>query len=247
MGAKDALTFRYDFLAGGAALFIRVWLLVLVYSSVLAGKNDLQNFDRYLTYLFIASAVAEFTRIGLVDEVSQAVMQGTAALDLVRPISWPSRLFWSRLGERLIGLIGETLPGMIALAVFLKPQLAVTPPNFILGVISVALGFWISFHVSLFFAILALKLVQAWGIRLLESTFFMLFSGVLFPKDLLPPIFAFLTSILPFQLAVQGPVQVFVGNGGHILLIQGCWAVFLPLAVRSLFRRVSMDTVGFGG
>ena len=81
----------------------------------------------------------------------------------------------------------------------------------------------------------------------LESTMFMLFSGVLFPKELLPPAFAGLTSVLPFQLAVQGPVQVCVGNGNNVLFTQVCWALILPLFVRWLFRRVSLQMVGNGG
>lgn len=248
MGAKDALTFRHDFFSGGIAFFVRVWLLILVYSSAFSGNRAVANLEGILAYLFLASAVAECTRIDLVDEVSQSVMRGTAALDLLRPISWTSRLFWSRLGERMVQVIGETLPGLIALAFLFRPQIAITSDNGLLGIASVVLGFWISFHVSLLFAILAMKLVQAWGVKLLESAVFMLFSGVLFPRELLPQPFAALTSLLPFQLAVRGPVEVFFGRGaGELLLIQVCWAVFLPLLVRPLFRRVCLQMAGFGG
>lgn len=248
------LAYRAANLAGIATNVFFGAVYVLVYRALFSGRGEVGGFtvNDTVTYAILAQALLMVMSAFGNRELSQAIVKGTIAVDLARPIDF--YLYWAAvdLGRAIYYFCFRAVPTFLLGALLFGAERPARPQDWLLFFAAMVLGMLVSFAFRFVTNSFAFWTSDARGVLYLTNTIVMFFSGFIVPLNFFPPWLAAIANALPFRGLAQAPINVYLGkmNGPDLMsfaLQQIAWLVVLTLAGRFMLTRMIRRVTLAGG
>jgi ABC-2 type transport system permease protein len=214
------------------ATLIEITLWIAVFRS--AGRAEIGGFTQeyYLAYVLWAAFLGRITTTWMYEyRMIEEIELGTVNSLLARPVSFFEYYLSQFMGYKLVtSAISLVFPLAVSLYFLLPTDFSRLPG-------ALALVFYYLFFVhtlSFCIACLAFRLNKVTSFTVAKNLGLWLFSGELFPLDLLPEPWKGIFISLPFANAVYIPVGYLTGRADHSLLLQGFASATVGIAVAGL-------------
>ena len=248
---QDRMEYRWNTLMYLVLAMIPALISLYLWNVIYNTRHD-QAGVRYITTYYV---VATFIGWRIADfhwQVLFEIRDGKMATDLMRPMSYPAKLFWYEVGGRSWSTL-LTIPFFVALAWLLGDNFQ-APDNAAAWFLAIG-AFMLAFTLN-FFMTAGLGLVTVWQNQ--PEGFFGLWGalarglgGAIVPLTLLPAGLHDWLQWLPFAYIYSLPVQIFQGLSGWSLwqglLIQLGWLIVSALVFRWLWRKATRRYEVFEG
>ena len=232
------LAYRAANLAGIATNAFFGAVYVLVYTALFTDRGEVGGFTLAdtITYTILAQSLLMVMSAFGNRELSDAIVKGTIAVDLARPIDFYA--YWASLdlGRAAYYFVFRGLPTFAIGAVMFGVKWPASPGVFLLFLATVALGMVVSFAFRFITNGLAFWTTDARGLLYLTNTIIMFFSGFIVPLNFFPPPLQAVANALPFRALAQLPINVYLGK---VTL-----AEWLPTVANELIWLVALVIVG---
>ncbi|MFI6230821.1 ABC transporter permease [Micromonospora echinospora] len=255
MAWSTVLVYRTEFLLQLVGSVVQAVALFAVWRALFAGDADGSlaglSWEQMKGYLFVSFLTGTILSSFTDGQLALRVLDGSVALDLVRPIDYQLARFAEAVGYLLGELMvvaamgtvlllvfgGAPLPDASQAALFLVSLAAVVPLKFAL-VYAVGLAcFWTgNFH----------------GLSMSRIAVTSILSGALVPIALYPQWLQTICAFSPFPGIVSTPALIFLGEARgtaalSLVGVQLLWTVLLWLAARLVWRAAVRRLVVHGG
>lgn len=256
MGIDDAIYHRFELFAGLFTAALPVVIQFFVWRAVFASTNRIAAYSEHqlLAYAMIAAIVGRIVATGFEYEIVEDIKNGGLNVFLTQPIRYLPLRLAKFIGQKVsILLLAFVLIGLALWGYDLLPaQLFEFAWRLISGFTTVILGTAINFCLFTLLGLLAFWLTEvSFSFEAVRITTFVLSGGV-FPLEVLAlPILAFV-SVLPFELIIRGPTDIFIGyrQGADVLGLiarQAIWVLVLTGLITWLWQRGLRRHVAAGG
>ena len=239
--------------------FMRVFCLVFLWKAIFIGSGkDVLNgftFPVMVSYLILSICITECIGGSVVNVVHSEVKKGTIAMQLIKPISYRLRLYFSSLGDSLYVFVFLMIPGFIGIILvnaFYGSLAVFTPLNIMLFVISFGFSIMINLSISFILGMTTFITTNLWGIMQIYQAVFRLLSGALIPLTFFPSIFEKILTFLPFSSLVSAPANILLGvmpseQVLKVMIVQFVWLIILFLLTNVIWKKVVHRLVVNGG
>lgn len=202
--------------------------------------------EQMLTYFGVNALIGYLTMDFADWNLQMLVRTGKFLTFALRPLDHKLFAFSQKLGHRVLGFFFEFLPCFLIFMFAFKIKLI--PDHWILAIISIALGFCMTFLVNYCIGLTAFWFVRAQGIRGVFQALQTVFNGSLIPLVFFGDNWQKVLFFLPFQYMLYVPSRVCTGSyelAGHtyeltqIVGIQAC-AVLIFLIITCAMYKAAM-------
>jgi len=248
---RESMVYRLDALMslGTSILFLTLYYFVWL---AIDQSGDIEGgFQQAITYIVAGQIVANTAFVDTERHIGERVRHGTIVNELKRPIDFMKQIYFYDAGGALFGFLTKSIPVAMVGIIFIGID---TPSLLNAGFFLVSL--FLAFNVVFLFAYITSMLIFwtkiDWSIRMMRSTAQNLFSGALFPLYLLPGTLYTFFNLLPFQVMIDAPVQIFTmaATGTEIYTILGkqiLWILLLYFAAFFAWRKAKTKITVQGG
>jgi len=256
---QGALSYRGRFyffiLARLFSIFITYFLWKAIFAS--SGQEMINGFtfDNMVWYIFISYLSADLIGSVSTSYIGYEVVDGSIAINLIRPINYRMRLFFTSLGSILYKLIMPTLPIWISFTIIRYLSAQELPPalmTIIQFFVSLTLSFLIMFLFDFCFAMLSFYTTYVWGLNVVKSSVLRFLTGELIPITFFPAVVQKALRFLPFSSMNYTPVMVYLGKikgtaYWQSIATQVVWVVILYFLGSFLWNRAIKRLTILGG
>lgn len=226
------LSWRLNLVLQALGMLARVYFLNAVWSSVYAGRADVDGvpLDMLIAYLTLANIHVWVIYPQTLDVLPPRIRTGAIALDLARPIG-----LLPQLAARSVGGIAGLTAFVIALLpiAFLLGSLRwpASPDAAALYLISLVLAYAITLAIGIILGLIAFWTLETNGIGLLYYFVNLFFAGALVPLWAMPEWVRNAAEFLPFQTQAYLPLSIYFGRlaGADALRALGVQLIWLGL------------------
>lgn len=256
---KSAFAYQgrfYLFMLGGLfTAFISYFLWVAIYNN--SSSSVLGGFNKYemIVYVFMSYIAANVSTISVSWDVAHDVMEGTIAMNLIKPIEYRWRLIAQAFGEMVYRLVLPSVFIWIGLEIYKFKTLGIpfTPiSNILLFLLSVFMSFLLFVLFDFCFGMIAFFTTYFWGANIIKSCVLNFFTGALIPLSFFPDVFQKIFGYLPFASMNYVPVMIYLGKYSRneiifALLKQVAWVAILYILGSIIWRKVTKRLIVLGG
>ena len=248
------LAYRAANVAGIATNLFFGAVYVLVYRALFLGRGEVGGFtvSDTVTYAVVAQSLLMVMSAFGNRELSEAIVKGTIAVDLARPLDF--YLYWAAvdLGRAVYYLLFRAIPTFLLGALFFGVEWPAGPAGWLRFLAAVVLGMLVSFAFRFITNSFAFWTSDARGVLYLTNTVILFLSGFIVPINFFPPWLASIANALPFRGLAQAPIAVYLGKLSGVALlsfaVQQCaWLVVLTLGGRFMLTRMIRRVTLAGG
>lgn len=252
VGFSEALAYRAEMLVWVLSTtmpLINMALWTAVARSAPVGRFGQQGFVGYFLATF---AVRQLTGAWAAWLMNFEVRQGTLAMRLLRPVS----PLWAYAAENMaampLRLVVAVPTALLAVTVVGSEAVPRTGWGWVLLAVTIAGGWLITFLANVcigtaaFFMESSQKLMDVWLVL------FFVFSGYMYPVELLPPVVRAAVDWLPFRYQIGLPVEIM--TNAHdlpttlgLVARQWLWVVLTGLLAAGLWKRGLKRFAAYGG
>ena len=234
---------------GGFALIRGTWLSWLQYRSFFfilafgwmvpplvamfvwmaaAGDGEIASLQRssFVAYYLVLILVNQLTYSQTNWTVGDIIREGSLNHWLIRPLSPLYQILSSEIAGKVVYLI-FTIPIVIFLILILRPQFSFTPNQFLIFWPALILSWLLRFLWGLWIASLAFWATRADALLSLQNSMIFIFSGMVAPISVMPPLLQNVAIYLPFRYMVGFPVEILTT---HLPLDQVIFGLWIQLA-----------------
>jgi len=228
-------------------IMLALWTAVARDAPV--GRYDQRGFVAYFLAVFV---VRQLTGSWIAWEMNYEIRQGTIASRLLRPLPPILHYASETLAAIPLRLVVALPVAGCALWVTGAEQLPRGPVAWAVWLAAIAGGWLIAFLLSFCIGSLAFYLESSAKVMDLSLVLLFVFSGYLFPVELLPAGLRAVVDWLPFRYQLGLPVELLVSaydvrDALRPLAIQWGWVVALLAAAAALWRGGLSRYAAFGG
>lgn len=183
-----------------------------IWDAMFENRHTLNGFtlEEMLVY-YGAMSVITYLTFDFADwNLQMLIRTGKYTTFILRPISHRFFALSQKIGHRTLGFFLEFLPVLLIYLFIFKINLI--PPEPFWAIVSVMLGFLMTFLLNYCIGLTAFWLTNADGIRRIFLLIRDLTAGMFVPLTFFPDIVQMILFFLPFQFMLYVPVQVFIGN-----------------------------------
>jgi ABC-2 type transport system permease protein len=248
------LAYRAANVAGIATNLFFGAVYVLVYRALFAGQGEVAGFtvNDTVSYAVIAQSLLMVMSAFGNRELSEAIVKGTIAVDLARPIDFYR--YWAAvdLGRAVYFFFFRAIPTFALGSLLFGVVWPAGPGQWVLFLFTMVLGMLVSFTFRFITNSFAFWTSDARGVLYLTNTFILFFSGFIVPLNFFPPWPAGVANALPFRGLAQVPINVYLGKMStwqiaSFALQQAAWLVALTLGGRFMLTRMIRRVTLAGG
>jgi ABC-2 type transport system permease protein len=256
---QTALTYRINFylfvLGGLMKSFVAYYLWKAIFSS--STKTSLNGFtlNQMVIYIFMSIITAKLLGSEVDMLIASEVQQGSIATNLIRPISYPSRLFFMSFGNAIYTFIIISIPLWIGLVVVRYITVKEPIPNIqtiMVYMFSLLLAFTIQFLFNFCFGMLAFYVTYMWGLSFLKRAIVSFISGQIIPFAFFPLWLQHLMNFVPFGSTIYVPVMIYMRKYKGIqsltaIGIQALWIIVLLAVSQLVWNHATRRLTVLGG
>jgi ABC-2 type transport system permease protein len=219
--------------------------MIFLYDALYRSGGDTSvPFSQVVTYVWLQQAFFR-ALIGSDASLSEAIMTGSIAYELCRPVDTYFYWYLRTLAQKFVGSAMRAAP-MFLFALLLPKPLGISPPQspgaLLLFLISMALGFACISAIANIQNAITMRTLDSRGISNVIQMIFFFLSGNLIPLTLFPQNWQTAVRYQPFAQALDMPIRLYMGSYPpvEILLsfgVQIFWLCMLVALGRFLWRR----------
>ncbi|BDR59786.1 ABC-2 family transporter protein [Lactobacillus xylocopicola] len=247
IGLKKGLASKYALLFYLVSALISLTVQYFLWKAVLAGK-PVSEFKQTFSYLILMQLLAIlFPKTSY--DVDDKVRSGDIALDLLKPVTLATQLFWEGAGYSVAKLL---IVGLVDVLIYLWVlDFQVTLIMVVMVAVAAALAYLLYFELELLLGLWSFYAYSIWGISAFKEAILLILAGNVFPAYFYPQALKTLAAYLPFQysfgavglLAQHPTVPLF----GQIIVIQLLYIALFALLFKLLYQHAVSVTVIQGG
>ena len=235
--------------------FISYYLWMAIYGSSPTGVLGGMTQAEMVVYVFMTYITSSLVMIGISEEISDNVLDGSVAMTLLKPIDYRLSLISKAVGEMIYRFLAPVVfvwIGLEAYKVFVL-GLGITPiTNILLYILSLAMSFLIYVLFDFCFGMFAFVTTYMFGLDMAKNAILGFLCGQLIPISFFPEILQKLFTLLPFSSMVYSPVMIYLGKytGGElafVLVRQFFWVIFLYALGSYVWSRITKRLIVLGG
>lgn len=235
--------------------FISYFLWMAVYgSSDKAALGGLTQ-NEMVVYIFMVYVTSSMTMITISDWVSDDVVKGTVAMQLIKPIDYRLSLVAKAIGVMIYRFLAPGVfvwIGLEVYKVFVLKMEVVSLQNFLAYLVSCFLSFLICVLFDFCFGMVAFFTTYIFGMLMAKEAIMSFLCGQLIPLSFFPDAIQRVFEFLPFSSMVYTPVMIYLGKYAGmelalVLLKQALWVVILYALGSLIWRQVTKRLVVLGG
>jgi len=209
---KEWAAYRTHMLA--TILIGPVYFLVqyFIWHAVYSNRETLNGFtlEQMLAYYGVMSVITYLTFDFADWNLQMLIRTGKYVTFVLRPVSHRFYALSQKIGHRSLGFFLEFLPVFLIFMFVFRIDLVPTRAGW--AVLSVFLGFLMTFFINYCIGLTAFWLVSAEGMRRLFHLVRDLTAGVFLPLTFFPEVLQKVLFVLPFQFMQYVPVRVWLGE-----------------------------------
>lgn len=235
--------------------FISYYLWMAIYgnadTAILGGltKNEM------VVYIFMVYVTSSIVTVSISDWVSEDVVKGTVAMNLIKPIDYRMSLVVRAMGDMVYRFL---LPGIfiwIGLEIYKVKvfDMSITPwQNILLYILSSMMSFLIYVLFDFCFGMVAFFTTYIFGMLMAKEALLSFLTGQLIPLSFFPGPVQRIFDFLPFSSMVYTPVMIYLGKytGTTLILVlvrQAAWVIILYTLGSLIWKQVTKRLVVLGG
>jgi len=235
--------------------FISYFLWMAIYGSSESGVIGNLTQNEMVVYIFMVYVTSSLVTISISDWVSEDVVKGNVAMNLIKPIDYRLSLISMGLGDMAYRFIAPGVFVWIGIEVYKVFKLGMEPVSVqtvIIYLLSCIMSFLIYVLFDFCFGMIAFFTTYIFGMLMAKSALLSFLTGQLIPISLFPEVFQKIFEFLPFSSMVYTPVMIYLGKyTGETLAFalgrQFFWVVFLYALGSVIWKQVSKRLVVLGG
>lgn len=256
---KQQLAYKGAFylfiLADIFGVFISYYLWMAIYGSsekpALGGLTQ----NEMIVYVFMAYVTASIDLASISTRVSEDVVKGTVAMNLIKPIDYRLSLISIALGDLIYHFLVPSVFIWIGLEIYKVTVLGLAPvtvDRVLLYLLNVMMSFLIYVLFDFCFGMIAFFTTYIFGMQMAKGALLSFLTGHLIPISFFPLSIQKVFEFLPFSSMIYTPVMIYLGKyTGNMLIFvlvrQMAWVVFLYLAGSLIWKKVTQRLVVLGG
>lgn len=235
--------------------FVSYFLWSAIYGSssnaVLGGLSR----DEMTVYIFMVYVTSSVVAISISEWVSEDVVKGTVAMQLIKPIDYRLSLIARALGQMVYRFILPAVFIWIGLELYKAFVLGIgfTPiPNIILYITSCLLSFLIFVLFDFCVGMIAFFTSYIFGLFMVKEALMSFLTGQLIPLSFFPDVIQRVFDHLPFSSMIYAPVMIYLGKyqGSELVMVllrQIVWVLILYGVGTLIWHQVTKRLVVLGG
>ena len=235
--------------------FIQYFLWMAIYGSSDNATLGGLSRDEMIIYIFMVYVTSSLVMITISDWVSDDVVKGTVAMNLIKPIDYRMSLIARAFGQVIYRFLSPGVFIWIGLEIYKVTvlHLPVTSIcNIILFLISCIMSFFICVLFDFCFGMVAFFTTYIFGMLMAKEALLSFLTGQLIPLSFFPPLVQRIFDFLPFSSMIYTPVMIYLGKYsgselGFVLLRQAVWVVLLYVLGNLIWKKVTKRLVVLGG
>lgn len=185
--------------------------------------------------------------------ISQRVLSGELAVDLLRPMNIFVYELGNSVGLRLTALVTELVPGIILYSLIYFPYF-MTPMSILRFCCTIVMAFILMYTINFLAGLFAFILKSNAAVSGLKFLAMGLLGGSNIPLDFYPASVQRVLAFLPFEYIFYWPIQFFLNTEQSVqqgvfvrtLVVQGVWCVVLIALCSLAWRRASRHFCAVG-
>lgn len=235
--------------------FISYYLWMAIYGSsekaVIGGLTQ----EEMVVYVFMVYVTGSVVTASISTMVSEDVIKGTVAMNLIKPIDYRLSLIAMASGNMVYRFLVPSVFIWIGLEIYKIKVLGLAPvtiAGILLYLISCVMSFLIYVLFDFCFGMLAFFTTYIFGMRMAKDALLSFLTGQLIPISFFPDAMQRVFDFLPFSSMVYTPVMIYLGKYtgqtlAFMLLRQAAWVVLLYVLGSLIWRQVTRRLVVLGG
>ena len=235
--------------------FISYYLWMAIYGSsekaVIGGLTQ----EEMVVYVFMVYVTGSVVTASISTMVSEDVVKGTVAMNLIKPIDYRLSLIAMASGNMVYRFLVPSVFIWIGLEIYKIKVLGLAPvtiAGILLYLISCVMSFLIYVLFDFCFGMLAFFTTYIFGMRMAKDALLSFLTGQLIPISFFPDAMQRVFDFLPFSSMVYTPVMIYLGKYtgqtlAFMLLRQAAWVVLLYGLGSLIWRQVTRWRVVLGG
>lgn len=166
--------------------------------------------DQMLTYFALVTLIGYLTMDFADWNLQMLIRTGKFTTFMLRPIHHRFFALSQKVGHRFLGFLYEFIPVFLIIWLILGMRIKIPHPFW--AVLSIILGFLMTFYINYCIGIAGFWLTRTVGARAIFQLISKVFSGVFLPLTIFPVALQRVLLFLPFQFMTYLPISVCVGK-----------------------------------
>lgn len=235
--------------------FINYYLWMAIYSS--SDKTTLGGMtqNEMIVYVFMVYVTSSVVSISIANFVSDDVVKGTVAMNLIRPIDYRLSLISRAAGNMIYHFLVPSVFIWIGVEIYKVKVFglpAVSVWNILLYLSSCVMSFLIYVLFDFCFGMIAFFTTYIFGLMMIKNALLGFLTGQLIPISFFPEVLQRVFDFLPFSSMVYTPVMIYLGKYsgkmlGFMLIRQAVWVILLYVLGSLIWKKVTKRLVVLGG
>ncbi len=235
--------------------FISYYLWMAIYGSSSSQTIGNLSQQEMVVYIFMVYVTSSVVTISISDWVSDDVVKGTVAMNLIKPIDYRTSLISRALGDAVYRFLVPGIFVWIGLEIYKVSVLGlpmVSIQTVLLYLLSCVLSFLIYVLFDFCFGMIAFFTTYIFGMLMAKDALLSFLTGQLIPISLFPLGVQKVFEYLPFSSMVYTPVMIYLGKytGQELVFVlvrQFVWVVLLYILGSIIWNKVTKRLVVLGG
>lgn len=235
--------------------FVSYFLWSAIYGSSSNGILGGLTRNEMTVYIFMVYVTSSVVTVSISEWVSQDVVKGTVAMQLIKPIDYRLSLIARAAGQMVYRFILPSVFIWVGLELYkcFVLGLGFTPiANIGLYVLSCAMSFLIYVLFDFCVGMIAFFTSYVFGLYMVKDALLSFLTGQLIPLSFFPGAVQKAFEFLPFSSMIYTPVMIYLGKyQGNALLFQltrqAVWVLILYGLGTLVWNRVTKRLVVLGG
>ncbi len=236
-------------------MFIYYYLWMAIYASASSGQLGGFTRSEMILYVFLSYTISDLVMIGISSEIGKDVLDGSVAMNLIKPINHRLYLTFKSLGVMIYRIVVPSVFIWAGLEIYKVTALGMpvsSPAQIGPALLSILLSFFIYVFFDYCFGMLAFVTTYIFGMTIIKNAALNLLTGRLIPISFFPAVVQEIFSFLPFTAMTYVPVMIWMGkySGTEALYQlgkQALWVVLLYLLGSFLWKKIEKRIVILGG
>lgn len=235
--------------------FIAYYLWMAIYGSSSSGILGGLTRNEMTVYVFMTYVTSNVVTVGIAGEISDNVLDGSVAMNLIKPIDYRLSLIFKAFGTVSYRFLAPSVFVWIGLEIYKVKALGmpvISIPNVVLYLVSSIMSFLIYVLFDFCFGMVAFVTTYMFGMSMAKNALMAFLTGQLIPISFFPGTLQRVFDFLPFSSMIYTPVMIYLGKYAgsglaFVLVRQMVWIVILYVLGTILWNKITKRLIILGG
>lgn len=210
---QNKMAYRLEFFMGILNTIITIVVYLCIYKALYEGRAEVDGISYAMTATSFVISLGlsnafRFNEMFIQDKIHD----GSITNEFLKPVNFVYRLLWENIGEGLYRIVFNFIPAVIFTIFYTEICAPHSIGNFLVMLVSVALGYLVLWLLSLIIQVLSFWLFSVWGIMTIKNVIVNILSGVFLPLWFMPGIIKKVIVFTPFESIYFTPIRIYLGE-----------------------------------